>query len=264
MARRLRELIRQGESLEVEFKSDRGPLSDEELLGLVVCLANARGGVLVIGVEDDGTVTGLHEKHRTSPEQLAAFIAARTQPSLPVRASFESWEGRQVAVIEVPRTDQPVATSDGRLLIRYLDVHGRPGCRPLYPYELPAWRADRGFWDYTAQPVEGASWQDLDPLEFERLRRLVQEYHGDAQLRSLDDRQLARALNLVARQDRRYVPTRAERAGWARRSLRTPAGPRGGLSGSGRRVRLNEFYHWPLLRVFDGVMGNTGPERGAS
>ncbi len=257
MARRLRELIRQGESFEVEFKSDRGPLSDDELLGLVVCLANARGGILVIGVEDDGTVTGLHEKHRTSPEQLAAFIAARTQPSLPVRASFESWEGRQVALIEVPRTDQPVATSDGRLLIRYLDVHGRPGCRPLYPYELPAWRANRGFWDYTAQPVEGARWQDLDPLEFERLRRLVQEYHGDAQLLSLDDRQLASALNLVARQDHQYVPTvaglllvgreEALRAFLPAHEVAFQVLERG-------EVRLNEFYRWPLLRVFERVM----------
>lgn len=256
-ARRLRELIRKGESFEVEFKSDTGPLSDTELLETVVCLANARGGVLIVGVEDDGRVTGLHKSHRTHPEQLAAFIAARTQPSLSVRVSFATLEGHLVAAIEVPPSGQPVATSDGRLLIRYLDVYGRPGCRPLYPYELPAWRADRGFFDYTAQPVEGASWQDLDPLEFERLRRLVQKYHGDAQLLVLDDRQLAAALNLVADRGRRLVPTVAGLLLVGREeSLRTflPAHEVAFQVLERQEVRLNEFYRWPLLRIFERIM----------
>lgn len=256
-ARRLRELIRQGESFEVEFKSDRGPLSDAELLETVICLANARGGVLLVGVEDDGTVTGLHESHRTNPDQLAAFIAARTQPPLPVRVSFEVFAGQLIAVIEVPQTSQPVATSEGRLAIRYLDVHGRPGCRPLYPYELPAWRADRGFFDYTAHPVEGARWQDLDPLEFERLRRLVQKYRGDAQLLALDDRQLAVALNMVSDRGERPVPTVAGLLLVGREeALRTflPAHEVAFQVLERREVRLNEFYRWPLLRIFERVM----------
>lgn len=256
-ARRLRELIRQGEGFEVEFKSDRGPLSDAELLETVICLANARGGVLLVGVEDNGVVTGLHESHRTNPDQLAAFIAARTQPPLSVRVSFEVLGGQPIAVIEVPQASQPVATSDGRLVIRYLDVHGRPGCRPLYPYELPAWRADRGFFDYTAQPVEGARWQDLDPLEFERLRRLVQEYRGDAQLLALDDRQLAVALNLISDRGGRPVPTVAGLLLVGREeALRNflPAHEVAFQVLERREVRLNEFYRWPLLRIFERVM----------
>jgi len=39
----IRRLIAAGESLTVEFKSDRGPLADAELLNTVVCLANAQG-----------------------------------------------------------------------------------------------------------------------------------------------------------------------------------------------------------------------------
>ncbi|MBC7225918.1 MAG: putative DNA binding domain-containing protein [Thermoflexales bacterium] len=253
----LQELIRKGESREVEFKSDRGPLSDAELLEAVVCLANDQGGVLLIGVEDDGTVTGLHESHRTNPKQLEAFVAARTQPPLLVRVSFESLEGHIVAVVEVPKVSQPVATSDGRLVIRYLDTHGRPGCRPLYPYELSSWRADRGLFDYTAQPVEGASWQDLDPLEFERLRRLVQEYRGDSQLLVLDDQQLARALNLVFGRGQHFVPTVAGLLLVGREeALRTllPAHEVALQVLERREVRLNEFYRWPLLRIFERIM----------
>lgn len=37
------------ESLEVEFKSDRDPLNDDDLVEALVCLANAQGGHLYLG-----------------------------------------------------------------------------------------------------------------------------------------------------------------------------------------------------------------------
>lgn len=56
----LRELIQQGESLALEFKSDVKSLPDRDLIAAVVSLANTEGGSLLLGVEDDGEVTGLH------------------------------------------------------------------------------------------------------------------------------------------------------------------------------------------------------------
>ncbi|MEX2366307.1 MAG: ATP-binding protein, partial [Pseudohongiellaceae bacterium] len=50
-------LIRGGESLTIEFKSDARSLSDRELVAAVVALANTEGGDLFLGVEDDGTPT---------------------------------------------------------------------------------------------------------------------------------------------------------------------------------------------------------------
>lgn len=59
----LREIISAGETFEVEFKSERKQqLHDESLLNAVICLANGRGGHLLLGVEDDGTVTGAHKR----------------------------------------------------------------------------------------------------------------------------------------------------------------------------------------------------------
>ncbi len=112
--------------------------------------------------------------------------------------SLEDAEGEQpVAVLQVPASRQPVATSDGRVVVRYTDTQGKPGCRPLYPYELAGWRADRGSEDVSAHPVVGTSEADLDPLEFVRLRRMVEAYHGDAALLGLSDQELAQALGLV-------------------------------------------------------------------
>ncbi len=55
---RVEELIRVGESLSVELKDDRGPLSDREIYEAIVCLANNGGGILLIGVRNDGSITG--------------------------------------------------------------------------------------------------------------------------------------------------------------------------------------------------------------
>jgi hypothetical protein len=69
------------ESLTVEFKSDRQRLSDHDLVEAIVCLANAEGGELWLGVEDDGTPTGLHAEHRML-DGLPGLVAARTSPAV--------------------------------------------------------------------------------------------------------------------------------------------------------------------------------------
>ena len=43
-------ILKQGENLSTEFKSDRKSLSDKELVAAVVSLANTEGGVLLLGV----------------------------------------------------------------------------------------------------------------------------------------------------------------------------------------------------------------------
>lgn len=48
------------EDLATEFKSDTKRLSDRDRVEAVVCLANTDGGTLFLGVEDDGTATGLN------------------------------------------------------------------------------------------------------------------------------------------------------------------------------------------------------------
>ena len=257
----LRALITGGESLVVEFKSDRGPLGDADLLGTVVCLANGQGGTLLVGVEDDGTVTGLHPKHQTRPGLLAAFVASRTVPPFTVDVAFVELTEGIVAVLSVPAAHQPAATSDGRLLIRYVDSRGKPGCRPLYPHELSGWRADRGLADVSAIPVSGATWADLDPLELARLRRMVEENRGDAALLELSEQELACALGLVRTEEDRLTPTLAGLLLVGKEAaLRdyVPAHEVAFQVLQGSEVVVNEFRHWPLLRTFEWLMQAIG------
>ena len=61
----IEQYIRAGESLKVEFKGEqRESLSDREIYEAVVCLANADGGILLIGVENDGRLTGATTSRR--------------------------------------------------------------------------------------------------------------------------------------------------------------------------------------------------------
>jgi ATP-dependent DNA helicase RecG len=60
---RVRARLSAGEDYYTQFKGDRKRLNDRDLVEAVVCLANGRGGMLVIGAEDDGTLTGAQPRH---------------------------------------------------------------------------------------------------------------------------------------------------------------------------------------------------------
>ncbi|MBC8447737.1 MAG: putative DNA binding domain-containing protein, partial [Chloroflexi bacterium] len=224
-------------------------------------LANGQGGTLLVGVEDDGTVTGLHTKHRTHPGALAAFVASRTVPPLSVETAFVDLSEGTTAVIVVPAARQPVATSDGKALTRYIDTHGQPGCRPLYPYELDSWRADRGLVDLSALLVPDATWDSLDPLEFVRLRRMVEENPGDRALLTLSDREIASALGLTRSEGDHPRPTLAGLLLVGKEPALKDYVPAHEVALQvlhGTDVAMNEFRRWPLLRIHEWLMQAIG------
>jgi len=53
----LLEIISHGENSGVEFKRD--DVRPEQLAKEIVALANHRGGMILLGVEDDGTISGI-------------------------------------------------------------------------------------------------------------------------------------------------------------------------------------------------------------
>jgi len=115
----LKEILSRGETLRVEFKSDLKCLPDRELVAAVVALANTEGGALLLGVEDDGTVTGLHVNHLNT-SGLSALIANKTNPSLAVQIEVLKLGECNVARIRIPKSRQLVSTSEGLLQRRRL------------------------------------------------------------------------------------------------------------------------------------------------
>ncbi|MGK2285093.1 ATP-binding protein [Pedomonas sp. V897] len=250
------------ESLTVEFKSDRKRLSDNELVEAIVCLANAEGGELWLGVEDDGTPTGLHAEHRVL-DGLPGLVAARTSPSINVTVQALEVDGVSVARIAVPKARSVVATSGGVYLRRRIRHDGQPECVPMLPHERESRASTLGLVDVSALPVAGATLADLDPLERERLRQAVQQYGGDRVLLELDDEALDGALGLTVREpDGSRVPTLTGLLLVGRESAlreRVPTHEFAFQVLAQQAVRFNEFRRFPLLKALDWLETNFRP-----
>ncbi|WP_367025376.1 ATP-binding protein [Methylococcus sp. ANG] len=250
------------ESLTVEFKSDRKRLSDAELVEAVVCLANAEGGELWLGVEDDGTPTGLHPEHALLAG-LPGLVAARTSPAVAVQVQAVEVGGVRVARIAVPKGATEVATASGVYLRRRIRHDGRPECVPMLPHDRASRLAHLGLVDASAQAVAGATLADFDPLERERLRQTVQQYGGDRVLLELDDDALDGALGFTARQpDGSRVPTLCGLLLVGRESALRELVATHELAFQvleREAVRFNEFRRFPLLKALDWLETNFRP-----
>ncbi|MEZ5469614.1 MAG: crosslink repair DNA glycosylase YcaQ family protein [Lysobacterales bacterium] len=250
------------ETLTIEFKRDWQRLPDSELVEALVCLANTDGGELWLGVEDDGSASGLHPDHQ-SLTGLAALIAARTSPSLSVTVEAIAVNGVTVARISVPKATSEVATTAGVYLRRRLKSDGTPECVAMLPHDRASRATSFGLMDVSAQPVAGATLADFDPLERERLRQSVQQYGGDRVLLELDDEALDGALGLTARQpDGARAPTLTGLLLIGReQSLRTlvPTHEFAFQVLAREAVRFNEFRRFPLLKALDWLETNFRP-----
>lgn len=201
-------LIPQLETLEIEFKSDRDPLNDDDLIEALIGLANAQGGTLYLGVENDGSVTGLHSSRPADISGLAAVVANRTAPGLQVLAENLLHQQLRVAAITVPRSPEIIARSDGLVKRRRIGGNGQPECVPFLPHEYPSRRADFQLFDMSAEIMADATLADFDSLQRERLRSVIANNpRSDKSLVGLTDEQLEGALSLTLTREAERRPT---------------------------------------------------------
>ena len=258
--------IPEKETLTVEFKSDIDGFSEAELVAEIVGMTNTEGGMLYLGVEDDGTPTGLSNKHK-DPIGLMALIANKTVPSIPVRAEIIEECDVEIMQIQVPMSRTIVATSDGKIQKRRLKPNESPENVPMYPYEIPSRLSALNLLDYSAQILEGASLEDIDTNERERLRSIIKYRKGDKALLELSDEELDKALQLVKEEAGVLRPTVtgvlllgkedriAELIPTAKATFQVL---------EGTKVRKNEQISKPLLatfELFEEYMKAWNPER---
>ena len=242
------------ENLVNEFKSDRTCLPDGDIIDAVVAFANTDGGDLYLGVENDGEITGLHNRHKDIT-QLAAFIANRTVPPVSVRTEILEFDP-PVLRISVPKRTSVVASSDGKIQRRRLKPNGEPENVPMYPYEITARLSSLSLLDYSAQPVPDATYQDLDPVERERLRNIIRSYRGEVALLELNDEELDKALQLVTIQDGAIVPTFCGMLLIGRKEALKCHMPTAEASIQvlvGTDIKVNESFYLPILAAFEKI-----------
>lgn len=107
-----------------------------------------------------------------------------------------------------------------------------------------------------ALPLRDLGVDALDPLERERLRQMVDRYHGDRALRELRDEELDGALGLVVRHEGELRPTVTGLLLIGREAALRTSVPTHEVAFqvlAGTDVKVNEFFRGPLLRTFERV-----------
>lgn len=104
-SRRVEQLIEEGENQQIEFKCDVG--SGDETIESVLSFANTNDGVILVGVNDDGTVVGIDDIARQE-ERVLNFVDNKCDPPVP-SLSFERHKigDRDVLAIHVKKGDNP-------------------------------------------------------------------------------------------------------------------------------------------------------------
>ena len=108
--------IAAGEGIDVEFKRTL----ELRQVGRSICaFGNTEGGLLVLGVDDAGTVVGLRDNLTTARERLASFFHNGCNAPVRARSNHEETPAGSVVWIEVPpqRGLEPLRY-DGRVWVR--------------------------------------------------------------------------------------------------------------------------------------------------
>jgi ATP-dependent DNA helicase RecG len=189
----LAELIHNGENSGVEFKRD--DVRPEQIAKEMAALLNLEGGHILIGVEKDGSVTGLTREPARAEEWVMEVARTHLLP-----AAFLFWEtipwedGRIVGIVSLPADapDKPYKAKRGSAWVTQVRV-GTTTRDASREEELRLYMQS-GHLQYDRKPVPGTTFDDLD------LRRLM-NYFRD-----------------VRRQD---CPDPLDREGWERLLVNT-------------------------------------------
>lgn len=167
------ELLRNGESSTVEFKRD--DIARQDAAKAMVALANARGGRLLLGVEDDGTVSGVT---RPDVEEWVLTIGRdKVRPPLVpvVELVRDMASGRDVVVVTIEAGYAVHARWHNAGLTYYLRV-GRQS-REASTEELARLQQRRGDVRTELRPVSGLS---VSLLDRKRLRHYFADVRGQS------------------------------------------------------------------------------------
>jgi ATP-dependent DNA helicase RecG len=103
---------------EAKKPRDRKEVRDQ-VARWVAGFANAEGGVLILGIEDDHTITG-HQLPLAALQTLLSVPQARCEPPLPP-GFVVPHDGHELVVFDVPSTNGPVQVTGDRFPLRMGD-----------------------------------------------------------------------------------------------------------------------------------------------
>ena len=157
----LLEMIRNGENSGVEFKRD--DISPEALSQRIAALLNLEGGHVLLGVEDDGSVSGLTREPSKAEEWVMQVARDRIDPPLNPYWETLEWEpGKVIGVISLPANapDKPYKAKRGSVWITQVRVGTTT--RPATREEEERLYQQSGQLRLGLKPVPGATLESFD------------------------------------------------------------------------------------------------------
>ena len=164
----LLEIIGSGESSGVEFKRDNIPIQD--LAREIVAFANYQGGMILLGVEDDGKISGIQRQN--IEEWVMEACRTKVEPEIiPYYETVALENGKRVAIVRISSGPaKPYAMlHHGH---RYYYIRAGSTVREAGREELLRLFQASGRVTVDLQPVPGATLADLDPR---RLRQYFED-----------------------------------------------------------------------------------------
>ena len=175
----LADLIHNGENSGVEFK--RADIRPERLAREIAALLNHEGGHVLLGVEDDGAVTGLARPPKQTEERVMEVARTHVRPAATPYWETIDWDGLRVGIVSLAADapDKPYKAKRGSAWVTQVRVGTTT--RDATDEEEARLYMQAGRIPYDRRPVSGASCEDLDRRRlvnyFRDLRR--QDYPPD-------------------------------------------------------------------------------------
>jgi len=186
----IEKIIAQGEGISIEFKEakEKVPASFYET---VVSFANTNGGVVLLGVDDDGKVIGIQPEYKAKfLKNIATALNSidNINPVLYLNPTAIDYDGKMIIVVQVPVSSQ-VHDHAGRIYIREyevdIDITGNQ-------HKIRGLFLKKGT-IYTEMHIyPGLKMSDLDESLFDKARNLIRSNRNDHPWLTVDNMQMLR------------------------------------------------------------------------
>ncbi len=97
--KKLKEIIANGEDLTTEFK--RRFSTHNKIAKEIIAFANTKGGLLLFGVDDNGSIYGVESEKETA-ELMNETAVEYCEPRIDFKLKFVELFGKEIVVVEIP------------------------------------------------------------------------------------------------------------------------------------------------------------------
>ncbi len=189
----LEQVIAEGESLTVEFKSWQKANNHKERIKLAVdelmAFANAKGGTVYMGIEDDGRITGCTGYNA---QNFIEAIYDKTRPPLFSEIEVIKHPLGDVLAVRVQPDGKTYATTDGRCMKRL----GK-NSKPYYPDEMSHAYSTIQTPDFSSRVISESTEGDINKLEVYALKEKLRSRDAESTLVDMEDLAFLKDLGLV-------------------------------------------------------------------